>query len=84
MLLDFNTADSQGQFMLTWVGVALTTLLYFTLTAFGIRNFFKYIVKQENYQLKLLYIFVILASSGRLGRYFAMIINLILGNSVHT
>ena len=77
MLLDFNTADSQGQFMLMWIGLGLTSLLYLTLTVFGLRNFFKYIVKQENYQLKLLYVFAILAASGRLGRYTAMIYNLI-------
>jgi len=68
---------------LMWFAMGLTCVMYAALTVFGLRNFFKYIVKQQN-QLKLLYVFAILAAGARCGRYAAMIINKILGNEVHT
>lgn len=57
--------------------------MYAVLVVFGVRNFFKYIVTQQN-QLKLLYVFAVLAAAGRFGRYSAMIYNMIRGNEVHT
>ena len=66
-----------------WLALGLTCLMYTVLVIFGIRNFFKYIVTQLN-QLKLLYVFAILAAAGRLGRYSAMIYNMIRGTEVHT
>jgi len=57
--------------------------MYAALTIFGLRNFFKYILKQQN-QLKLLYVFAILAAGTRCGRYAAMIMNSLLGNDIHT
>ena len=75
MLVDFDTASSEGQFVLVWAALGLTSVMYATLTGCGLRNFFKYIVKQQNYQLKLLYVFAILAAGARLGRYSAMIYN---------
>ena len=69
--------------MLTWVALILTSLMYLSLTVFGLHNFFKYIVKQQN-QLKLLYILAIVAAAGRLGRYIAMIVNMVQGEELHT
>ena len=69
--------------MLLWIAMGLTWVMYGLLTAFGLHNFFKYIVKQQ-YQLQLLYIFAIFASVTRLGRYSAMIIRTIQGSIVHT
>ena len=63
--------------------MGLTFCLYIALILFGLRNFFKYIVKQDN-QLKLLYVLAILAAGTRCGRYAAMIVNNALGNTVHT
>ena len=57
--------------------------MYAVLVVFGVRNFFKYIVTQQN-QLKLLYVFAVLAAAGRFGRYSAMIYNMIRGSEVHT
>ena len=71
-LLDWNVASSEAQFLLQWIAMGITFLFYLALTAFGLRNFFKYIVKQNN-QLKLLYVLAILASGTRLGRYAAML-----------
>lgn len=82
-LVSFDVASSEGQFMLTWVALILTSLMYLTLTVFGLHNFFKYIVKQQN-QLKLLYILAIMAAAGRLGRYIAMIVSMIQGAELHT
>ena len=82
-LVAFDVASGEAQFALMWIGMGLTCLMYAGLTAFGLHNFFKYIVKQQ-YQLKLLYVFAILATGTRLGRYAAMIINMILGRPVHT
>lgn len=63
--------------------MGLTCAMYTALTIFGLRNFFKYIVKQNN-QLKLLYVLTIFATGARCGRYVAMLINNALGNTVHT
>lgn len=82
-LSNWNAADSQSQFMLMWISMGLTFCLYIALILFGLRNFFKYIVKQDN-QLKLLYVLAILAAGTRCGRYAAMIVNNALGNTVHT
>ena len=76
MLVSFDVASSEGQFVLTWVTVILTSAMYLLLTIFGCHNFFKYIVKQQN-QLKLLYLLVIVAAAGRFGRYVAMVVRLI-------
>ena len=46
MLVDFNVADSEAQFVLMWLAMGLTCVMYAVLTGFGIRNFFKYIVTQ--------------------------------------
>ena len=70
--------------MLSWIALGLTSVMYSLLIAFGLRNFFKYIVNHQQNQSKLLYVFAIGAATLRLGRYAAMIINQILGNEVHT
>ena len=69
--------------MLLWTAIGLTLATYAGLIVFGLRNFFKYIVKQQ-YQLKLFYLFALLAAAARFGRYVAMGFNLILGNELHT
>ncbi len=48
MLVSFDVASSEGQFMLTWLALILTSTMYLVLTIFGLHNFFKYIVKQQN------------------------------------
>ena len=63
--------------------MGFTCLFFAFLTAFGVHNFFKYIIKQQ-YQLILLYVFAILAAFTRLCTYLYMIINYIRGNEVHT
>ena len=82
-LLSFDVATEEGQFMLMWIAMGLTCVFYALLTAFGLHNFFKYIVKQQ-YQLKLLYAFAIVASAIRLGTYATMIVNYITDQEVHT
>ena len=47
MLLDFDVQSSEGQFVLTWFSIALTCLTYTVLTVYGLRNFFRYIIKQQ-------------------------------------
>ena len=69
--------------MLSWLALILTSTMYLVLTLFGLHNFFKYIVKQQN-QLKLLYVLAILASAGRLGRYAAMIVDMARGDDLHS
>ena len=44
-LLDFVTSNSEGQFLLLWMAIGLTLAMYAGLIAFGLHNFFKYIVK---------------------------------------
>lgn len=46
VFLDYNVASKDGQLMLLWFSMGLTCILYALLTVFGLRNFFKYIVKQ--------------------------------------
>jgi hypothetical protein len=77
-------ANSEGQFVLTWISLCLTAFLYGLLTVFGLRNFFKYILKQQKRQLKLLYVFAIFATATRCGKYLAMIYNLIRGDPIYT
>lgn len=77
-------ASSTSQFVLTWISLGITFLIYGALTIFGLRNFFKYIVKQQQGQLQMLYVLAILAMAIRLGRYSAMIVNQILGREIHT
>ena len=69
--------------MLMWISMGLTIVFYGLLCALGLHNFFKYIVKQQ-YQLKLLYVFAIIAASTRLGTYVAMIANYVRDVEVHT
>ena len=82
-LVSFDIADEEAQFVLMWIAMGLTCVFYALLTAFGLHNFFKYIVKQQ-YQLKLLYIFAISAAAIRLGTYATMIVNHARNQEVHT
>ena len=69
--------------MLSWLALTLTCTMYLVLTLFGLHNFFKYIVKQQN-QLKLLYVLAVGASAGRLGRYAAMVVAMARGDDLHS
>lgn len=82
-LLSFDIANDEGQFVLMWIAMGFTFVFYALLTAFGLHNFFKYIVKQQ-YQLKLLYALAIGASSIRLGTYTTMIVQHARNQEVHT
>ena len=82
-LLSFDIANDEGQFILMWIAMGFTFVFYALLTAFGLHNFFKYIVKQQ-YQLKLLYALAIGASSIRLGTYATMIVQHARNQEVHT
>lgn len=44
-LVSFDVASSDGQFLLMWLAMGLTCLMYALLTAFGLHNFIKYIIK---------------------------------------
>lgn len=46
LLLDFNVASHENQFVMTWIAVVFTCMMYTVLVIFGVRNFFKYIVTQ--------------------------------------
>lgn len=81
--VDWDVASEESQFLLMWIAMGLTFCAYAVLTIFGLRNFFKYILKQDD-QLKLLYVLAILAAGTRCGRYGAMLVNNALGNTVHT
>ena len=82
-MLSYDTSTGEAQFVLQWVSLGVTCLMYLAVIIFGLRNFFKYIVKQHN-QLTLFYVFIVLAAASRLGTYGAMIYNLIAGEEMHT
>ena len=80
-LASYDTITSESQFVLVWFAMSVTCLVYACLTAQGLRNFIKYIVKQRGVY-RGFYVFAILAAAGRLGRYVAMIVNMLLGNPI--
>lgn len=44
-LASFGVDSTDAQFLLMWIAMGLTCLMYALLTAFGLHNFFKYIIK---------------------------------------
>lgn len=82
-LVSFDVASEEAQFILMWISMGFTIIFYGLLCALGLHNYFKYIVNQQ-YQLKLLYVFAIIAAATRLGTYVAMIVNYIREKEVHT